>query len=88
MSSVEIILAKLEELSANVGYLQADVSALRKATDSNRQEYRVEIANLRADLARFVNRVTTAVEDAKKKPTKTPGQSKISSEKLPELTRL
>lgn len=79
MSSVDAILAKLEELAAKVGYLQADVHALRQDIDENRQEYRHEITGLRSDLAAFVNRFTTAVDDTKKKPTGMP----ISSRSIP-----
>lgn len=87
MSSVDEILAKLEELSAKVGYLQADVHALRQDIDDDRKEYRGQITSLRSDLAQFVNRFTTAVDDTKKKVTETPMSSRSLSAELPELMR-
>jgi hypothetical protein len=71
MSSVDEILVKLEELSAKVGYLQADVHGLRQDIDDNQRESRHDITSLRTDLTLFANRFATAVDDAKKKPTKT-----------------
>jgi outer membrane murein-binding lipoprotein Lpp len=71
MSSVDEILAKLEELNTKVGYLQADVHGLRQDIDDNQRESRHDITSLRSDLTLFANRFATAVDDAKKKATKT-----------------
>ena len=76
MSSVDAILAKLEELNTKIGYLQTDVHALRQGIDDDRREYRQEITSLRSDLTLFANRFATAVDDAKKKATKTPTSSR------------
>lgn len=72
MSSVDEILSRLEQLSKKMDFIQTDVSGLRRAVETDREEYRHEITALRGDLVNFVNRFNVATGDAKKKPIITP----------------